>query len=465
MANAPQPILLFTIDNVSDADITALDSNYGNVSNAIPADVTAGFKTANLPLSGAAAVQIISGQTDWLISDGNSFYELKKVDTSLKAYQITAGVAGVLQQKAKMASGVMSLSIITSACHAILNTQLILSDKFPKPTWFDGLNSQLDVAKVLATEWLNDLAPDMTATLPNQVINYGTTYSAITDQIRKISDANPLATGPNDPSVQQVFALVSALKTQVTQIHGDATAKTGLEGMDSKLTEWGDKMQAAHDNLYKGVSNIQAAETDLQTDIDKMNSAIEGLRAQIDGENKAIAAAAAAIGIGIFIAIIGIALIATGVGAVAGGVVTALGAGAVIGGAVTWGIMQHRINEQFDQIAKDQNELSEDKQQLVALQGLSTASNQALSSIALATSALSAVKASWKLFEGELQGVLDKLNMTSTGLALIVNEAFVNGAEEEWNLAEQFAQQLISTPMTAEAKTLSMQGTATAAAA
>jgi hypothetical protein len=126
--------------------------------------------------------------------------------------------------------------------------------------------------------------------------------------------------------------------------------------------------------------------------------------------------------------------------------------------------MQHKINEQFDEIAKDQKELSEDKQQLVALQGLSTASNQALSSIALATSALSAVKASWKLFEGELQGVLDKLNLAQTGLALIVNEAFVNGAEAEWELAEQFANQLLNTPATVEGKTLPMQGSNAAAA-
>ena len=48
--------------------------------------------------------------------------------------------------------------------------------------------------------------------------------------------------------------------------------------------------------------------------------------------------------------------------------------------------------------------------------------------------------------------MLDKLDLAQEGLALIVNEAFVNGAAEEWKLAEQFAQQLITTPPRFEKK-------------
>ena len=434
MTDTPTPILLFTINSAPAAEIAQLDSNYGDVKNAIPADIQSGLTKAGRPLSGAQAVDILAAKTDWLVSDGTtSFYEVKAADQDLNVYQITPGVASVLKTQAKMACGVMSLNIVTAACHAILNTQLLTPKT--KPSWFDDLNTQLDVAKALAKEWVNDLAPEMTAALPNQVIDYGTTYSALTAQIVEIAEANPTAKGKDNQAVREVFALVDALKTQVGVIHGDTGSGTGLEGMDAKLTEWGDKMQAAHDNLYKGVANIQAAETDLQSDIDKMNSAIAGLQATIDGENKAIAAAAAAIGIGIFIAIIGVALVATGVGALLGGVVIGLGVAGVIGGAVTWGIMQHKINEQFGEIADDQKEKTEDQQQLVALQGLSVASNQALSSIALATSALSAVKTMWKLFEGELQGVLDKLNQANDGMMLIVSEAFINGSAEEWALA------------------------------
>lgn len=448
--DAPAPVLLFTIATAPASDISTLDSNYGDVHNAIPSDVQDGLKKAGKPLSGSQRVVILSGGTSWLIKDDPNFFTVKKADTSLNVYSVTAGAAGVLESQSRMATGVASLSIVTGACHAILNTVFIAPA--PKPDWFDNLNQRLDEAKVLAKQWIDQLAPDMTAKLPNEVINYASTYDAVTKQIVQIASANPNAKGKDNPYVLQVFELIDALKTQVGSIHDDLTTE------DGKLTAWGDAMQTAHDNLYKGAASIQAAEASLQADIGKMNVAIDGLRAQISAENKAICAAAIAVALGIFILIVGIAVTIATAGA--GAVVMGIGAAGIIGGAVTWGIMQHKIDTQYNEIAKDQAEIADDKRQIVALQGLSLASDQAVGAVAQATSALSSVKTMWKLFEGELQGVLDKLSMASQSLALIVNEAFVNGAAEEWQLAEQLAQQLVATPMKLDARTLPMDSKA-----
>ena len=450
LTQAPAPVLLFTIANAPAGDIPQLDSNYGDVHNAVPADIQAGLAKAGRTLSGAQTVVILSGGTSWLVKDDPNFYTVKKADTSLNVYQVTAAAAAVLESQSRMATGVTSLNIVTAACHAILNTLFIAPS--PKPAWFDNLNARLDDAKVLAKQWVDELATDMTNRLPNEVINYGTTYEAVTKQIVEIANNNPNASGPDNPAVQEVFELIDALKTQVGSIHDDLTTE------DAKLKEWGDKMQAAHDALFKGAASIQSAEADLQADIGAMNSAIDGLKAQIRAENNAIAGAAAAIGLGVLVLVVGIAVTVATLGA--GVVVMAIGAAGIIGGAVTWGIMQHRIDQQYKEIAHDQAEITADKQQIVALQGLSAASDQAVSSVALATSALSAVKTMWKLFEGELQGVLDKLNMAQESLALIVNEAFVNGALDEWKLAEQLAQQLVTNPAQTEAKILAMQSKA-----
>jgi hypothetical protein len=446
MSNAPQPELLFSIDQVPDSDITELDSNYGDTTNAIPSDIQLRLSNSGHPLSGAQTVDILAAGSSWLITDNQSYYNVKYINDKLFVYLITADQAQVLLTSARTASGVAALNIVTAACHAILNTGFTAPD--PKPDWFDDLNAKLDVAKVLAKEWVDDIQPELTASLPNEVINYGTTYNAVTDQIVKIADANPTAQGKDNPHVQNVFDLISALKTQVGKVHDD------LEAEDGKLATWGDKMQQAHDDLFNGVANIQKAETDLVADIGAMNSAIDGLKAQIAGENQAIAAAGAAIGIGLLLLVVGIALAAETGGASL--IVAGIGGAGVVGGAVTWGVMQDKINKQFKKIAEDQNRISADKQQIVALQGLSLAANQAVSSIALATSALSAVKAMWKLFEGELQGTLDKLNLAEEDLSLIVNEAFVNGAQAEWQLAEQLAQQLVSTPAQSQSQTLPM---------
>ena len=441
MTEQPQPVLLFSMPNLSQADIDKLNTNYEDIHNAVPDDLLHAFIAQGRALTPNVTVNILSGSTQWLANDGSNYYLMRVDGTALDVYSVTAGAYSVLLAKAKTASGVTSLVIITTACHAIVDTTMSLPSGIRKPDCFDPLVEHLDAAKVLATEWVEELAPDMTALLPNKVINYDTQYNAITASIIKIADANPMAKGKDDPNVKNVFELISALKTNVGQIHDDISAE------DAKLLDWGQRMQVAHDNLAGGVASIQAAEADLAADIGKMNADISRLQALIEGENKAIAAAAIAVGVGVFVAIVGAALAVVTLGA--GAVVAGIGIVAVVGGAVTWGIMQAKINDQYNEIAADQKQRDVDKHQLIALKGLEMATTSTVSSIATATSALSSVRAMWKLFEGELEGVLDQLNQADTGLALIVNEAFVNGAQQEWQLAAQLSQQLLAPPAVA----------------
>jgi hypothetical protein len=358
----------------------------------------------------------------------------------------SSNTAAATNTNSSTASGFASLQIVTASCHGVLNTQFIAPS--PKPSWFDDLNGKLDAAKVLANQWIDDIAPKLTASIPSHVIDYGTTYTALTDQIVDLLNKNPTAKGKDNPVVQQVFALISALHDEIE------TIITDVIGTQEQLKIWGDAMQKSHDDLFAGAANIQSLQVDLQADIGKMNAAIQGLRAQIDAENKAIVAGALAIGVGLFALVVGIALAPVTGGASL--IVSGIGGAAIIGGAVTWGVMQAKINGQFDEIAEDQNKISDDKRQLVALQGLSLAANSAISSIATATSALSDVKVMWTMFQNELQGTMDKLEKTDENLSAIVNKAYIIAAQNEWNLAVQFAQQLSGMTVPVEQKTLPM---------
>jgi hypothetical protein len=288
----------------------------------------------------------------------------------------------------------------------------------------------------------------MTSSIPSHVIDYATTYQAMTAQIIELIDKDPTAKGNDNPTVKETFALIEALADSVGDIITD------VDDMKTKLKEWGDKMQQSHDDLYKGAANIQAAETDLQSDINKMNTAIEGLQAYIYAENKAIGYGGIAIGIGLFAVVAGIALapVTDGYSLIVAGA----GALAIIGGAVNWGVMQNKINKQFDEIAKDQQRITDDKRQLVALLGLSLSSNTAISAIEIATQTLSDVRTMWAVFQGELQGTLDKLNKADEELYAIVNKAYIQGAQTEWNLAVEFAQQLVGKKLEVEVKELPM---------
>lgn len=346
-----------------------------------------------------------------------------------------------LEQKTQTAF--ISLQVITSACHAILNTEFIAPD--PKPSWFDDLNKELDAAKAVAATWVNTISPKVTGGIPLAVLDFGPTYAALTQSILKIADDHPTASGKDNPYVKQVQELVTGLHASVQSI------LTSVDDMTGTLEQWGEDLQTAHDNLDSGAVSIQALETDLATDITKMNTAIKNLNEEIAGENTAIAVAAAAIGIGLLLLVAGIALAPETGGASL--VVAFTGGVAVIGGAITWGVMQDKINKQLGEIGEDTKELNADKRQLVALKTLGMASNSAISALATSSLALSDFRTSWDIFAGELQGVLTKLDAAENSLSVIVQESFTEAASQEWAEATTFAQDLSESKIEVQSKT------------
>ncbi|CAM3474823.1 alpha-pore-forming cytotoxin MakA [Pseudomonas floridensis] len=336
--------------------------------------------------------------------------------------------------------------LITIACHAVANTVFIAPT--PKPAWFDDLNAELLVAQTLAATWINSLGTQVTKTIPLQVINFGSSFTAANNAIQGIVAANPTAQGADNPAVIEIKTIIQqALLAPI----GTVINEMGL--VSTQLTSWGQSMQTAHNNLVNGSTSIQAAETSLTTDISKMNDAISSLNEEIAGENKAIAASAAAIAVGVFALVVGVALAPEtgGTSLLIGG---AIGAAGIIGGAVTWGIMQSRINAQFDQIGHDQQELDDDQRQLVALQGLQLASNNAVSSIELATQSLSKLQTQWGTFQGELQGVLNQLESAQTQLSTIMEGVFTSAAQTEWATAITTANNLVNSPVQVQSQTL-----------
>ena len=349
-----------------------------------------------------------------------------------------------LQQNTK--KSFITLNLITQACHGILNTVFVAPD--PKPSWFDDLNKKLDAAKVNAAHWINTLAPSITGGVPLQVINYGTTFDAMAGQIQDIVDAHPTASGADNQYVKEVHSLISALESSIDDIiaHSETTS--------SQLEAWGKLMQISHDELSKGAVNIQSAETDLTSDIGKMNAAIDALNATIHKENIAIAAAAGGIGLGLILLVAGIALAPETGGASL--VVAGTGGLLIVGGAVTWGVMQAKIDKQFDEIAKDQKEIDSDKRQLVALKGLASASDQSIGYINTSTTALSAFRTSWSVFQGELSAVKAKLAKGEESLQVIVSGAFTAAAQKEWTVATAFAQEIADVKITIDSKQVPM---------
>lgn len=352
-----------------------------------------------------------------------------------------------LKQKTKKAF--LMLNCITQACHGIQNTQFI--SPHPKPKWFDVLNGKLDVAKTHAADWVNNISANITSGVPVQVIDYGTTFDAFCEQINNTVIQHPMAQGKDNRYVKEVHSIVSALEGAVQDII------TNADKASEQLEAWGKLMQKSHDDLSSGAADIQSAEVDLQIDITKMNNAIQSLQDKINKENIAIAASAGGIGFGILLLVAGIALAPETEGYSL--IVSVTGGALIIGGGVTWGVMQAEIDHQFKEIATDQKEKQADKRQLVALQGLASASNQAIIYINECTSALSEFRTCWGVFQGELKGVLSKLEKAEDSLQVIVSGAFTAAAQKEWADATAFAQEIADAKVKVAAKTLPMSST------
>lgn len=339
--------------------------------------------------------------------------------------------------------------LVTMACHGVINTRFVAPD--PKPDWFDDLNGKLQVATGCADEWITDLGPRVTSKIPVGVVDFGTIFTPATEQILQIVHAHPDAAGRDNRYVREIRELIN--QTLLPPLD-DSLTKIAEAGDD--LKSWGSRIQAAHDGLSSGAVNIQKAQTSLQADIGKMNSAIDALHAEISKENTIIAASAGAIGVGVFALVAGIAF-----APVTGGVsliVSGIGAAGIIGGAITWGIFQHKINQQFDQIAKDQQRMQADKRQLVALNSLSLASNQAVGNLDLASSNLSRLRTQWATLQGELQGVVHKLESSEEAASTIVQGVFTQSAISEWDSAVETANALANRKIEVEAKELALSG-------
>lgn len=345
-------------------------------------------------------------------------------------------------------SSFLATTLITAQCHAILNTQFTPPEV--KPDWFDDLSAKLDTAKSVAREWVDDIGPSVSASIPSSVINFDATFQASIDAVHELYKQDPTARGKDNPTVQQASEIMKNLSGEVGSIEGT------IKDMNGKLSAWGDKMQAAHDELVTGASSIQKTIIDLQTDIQSMDTAIANNRAAIEKLSQDLVYAQVAVGVGIFMLVAGVALtVATaGAAAVVAGGVAALGVAAIIAGAVTWGVLQHQIDDDYGKIAQEQKQKSADQQQIVALQGLSTASSLVVTAIETSTKVLSDFETTWTVFGNEVQDVIDKLNSGASMDSIIMEKVMSDAAKNEWDDAVELAKQLASAKVQVEQKSL-----------
>jgi hypothetical protein len=359
--------------------------------------------------------------------------------------------------QSKATKGFAALHIVSAAAHAIRNTILEpipdvetddddLKAKMAKvKTGVADVQKKLDHAKVTAAQWTDTLCTRISVTIPTHIIDYSAVYDAASDQILEmLKEAD--AAGSDPKKIADALDLITALKSQVQDIKKDIDA-AGVE-----IGKYATAVQADHDALVGGVDSIhQLMEMDseqikeFKQDIDRLNDEIAAL-------NKKVMDAEIGVGASIFVGIIGIALCATGVGAVAGGAVIAVGVVGLGTSAAFWGVLETQIRNDRSKIQTEQAEKNALDQQLTSLTGLHATVANALDQVTMAQAALSDVGVLWGAFDGVLGGVIADLSKPNANLKAVIDEMWVKAAKNNWQKLSEFAQQLLDTPVKVEVR-------------
>lgn len=343
-------------------------------------------------------------------------------------------VTGVPQDDAKhaIAAGVANMHIVTAYALAVQHTGIQPATD-PAPDWFNALSTNLDTAKGHAQNWI-DLVPDITATIPSTVINFGSEFTAASNLILGLLEqAQGLA-----PTSQEYQALVKKAVAYLTALRAELTTiDTTLDSAGKQLDGFQSAAEADFQALTQGVNSIQGAEAGLAVQIANATADIQVMQAKIDGENKLLTDSLIGLGLGILVLVAGIALAVATVGlgtivAVGGGLVTLAGAGT----AIAMGVL---IKEQQDNIARDQVDLTNEHRQIVVLGALNASIQSLRDQNTAAQQALTQIREMWTTFDKTLEQIIYLVGKAEDPFNTVLDELWVRSALDEWTTLVKFA--------------------------
>lgn len=208
-------------------------------------------------------------------------------------------------------------------------------------------------------------------------------------------------------------------------------------------------LETDYTNLTSSVDSIQAAESSLRGLIAKQKAAIKVLKTKIDSENALLTDTIIAAGVGLFFAIAGIILAVVSTGALAGvGVVAGIGGVLATlggtGGSIALGVI---INQQHQEIANNDKEVTTEQAQIACLSALSESVDNLRQGSIKSQRALVSVRTFFTNFDKTLGDILAELKKAEDPIAIIDRQLHLDAAVNEWNDVKQYADLLLNLPI------------------
>lgn len=320
---------------------------------------------------------------------------------------------------------------VTGYANAILN--LFIQPMMPLQPWYPSLNGNLDIAKLHAQGWADTLAPDINSMVPQAIIDYGNFFNAATNEILNI-----LMNSNDNPSPTQMQTIVGLLQ--------DMLAKLGMQqqvviGLQIRLRQFSDDVLSDNNNLQTGTDSIQnALNMDEQTK-QKITGMIRRLQTDIALNSQKALDSEIGIGVGIFIAVAAFSL-AVATGGLAAplfvGAVALAGVGAAVGTTTAYSVDAQR---DMSQLLVEQQKLTDEANQILALTGLVGTLNQTVALNEAAQQALTVVATQWDDLRNKLQSVISDLQQAGS-VTGILQQVELQAAQTAWGQLVTFATQM-----------------------
>lgn len=324
-------------------------------------------------------------------------------------------------------AGLAGVALLDSSCQAVIQAEI----EQVQSEWWEQLDQELGAAEKLVVNWRQSGVLYFNGEVVDAVGRGASAFLDARAPIEKLFEslAQHFDPGEKEQLVERFRALQQPVAAIAARI-GDYLGKLGA---------FEKAMGGVQQRMETTVAEVQAKEAEIEATIKSINAQIKSLNEQVQTDREAIAKARSERTAGIFETVFGIVF-----APVTGGlslVLAGIGVASITEAEGAIGNLEGLISGFQQTIAGDQTTLTADQQIVATLNSLTMSTKLVLTDLESIARALDTLRATWIAFEGELEGVIAKLESAEDAAGLTVSHTWYAAACREWqDVAEHVAE-------------------------
>lgn len=324
--------------------------------------------------------------------------------------------------------------LLSSSCQAVIEAEI----ERVESSWWEALDKELGEAETLVVAWRQNGVLYFDSEVLDSVSRAASAFLGSQSAIAGLFAA--LAEHFDPATKQELVERFHGLQAPVSAI--SSLVGSYLE----KLARFEQAMGVVQQRMEKTVAEVQANETEIEEQIQAINSQIASLEERIKTDREAIAKVRSEETAGIVETIFGVLLAPFSGGASL--ILAGIGVASIAEAQKAVDGMESEISGYQQTISGDQASLGNDQKIVATLGSLTMSTNLVLGDVTGIEDALDALRVTWTLFGGELEGVVQKLEEASDAAGLAASQAWYEAACKEWEIIARHVDAISGLPVT-----------------